>query len=110
MTTMQIKGKKEFFQMPVENATTVSDLMKTVGSIFGYSRNVVAKPVAEDGKELSGMNTVPENIIVDGLDDFKHPRHTWPHPVCIIGGGFFGVKMAMEYHLHKNHNIVLYDR
>lgn len=110
MTTLQIKGSNQTFNMPVESTTTVSALMQTTSSIFAYRRGTTVKAFASDGKEIPGFSTVPDNMVVEGLEDFKHPRYTWPHPVCIIGGGFMGVKMAMEYHLHKNYNVVLYDR
>merc|ERR1719271_2143050 len=110
MTTLQIKGSNEFFQMPVESSTTVSELMGTVSNIFAYKRGTDVKSFASSGKSLEGFDTVPDSVVVEGLEDFKHPRYTWPHPVCIIGAGFFGIKVGMEYHLRKNYNIIMIDR
>merc|ERR1719271_1457811 len=91
-TTLQIKGSSQTFNMPTESSTTVKELMSCVSSIFAYKRGTSVKAFSSAGKELDGFDSVGEEMTIEGLEDFKHPRYTWPHPVAIIGCGFFGVK------------------
>eukprot|EP00931_Biecheleriopsis_adriatica_P114979 TRINITY_DN90838_c0_g1_i1.p1 TRINITY_DN90838_c0_g1~~TRINITY_DN90838_c0_g1_i1.p1 ORF type:complete len:1071 (-),score=243.92 TRINITY_DN90838_c0_g1_i1:42-3254(-) len=109
---LKIKGSGETLTVPVEASTTIRELTETIDGIFSYKKNPNLKATSESGSALADTSTVAVNstIVMDGLEDFRHPRYPWPHPVGIIGGGFWGVKMAMEWMLHKNENIVLFDR
>lgn len=108
--TLKIKGKSETIDIPVEAGTTVREVTEAVHKMFSYRKEGQVKAFSEAGVELSGDMSVPESMLVDGIEDFLHPRYCWPYPICIIGGGFLGVKTAMEYMRHKNENIMLFDR
>ena len=84
-------------------------MLEVVANIFSSKKGAI-KAYNAAGRELLDSKTVDERIVLEGLDDFEHPRHTWPHPVAIIGAGFYGVKMCMQYMIHKNENIMLFDR
>jgi len=108
--SLKIKGSNKSFSIPVEPSAKVETVTNAVRKIFAYKASDTIKACSPEGKDLPGDAKVPSTLVFDGLDDFEHPRHSWEHPVVIIGGGFMGVKMGMQYMLHKNENIVLFDR
>mmetsp|Transcript_82768 Transcript_82768/g.233080 ORF Transcript_82768/g.233080 Transcript_82768/m.233080 type:complete len:874 (+) Transcript_82768:185-2806(+) len=110
MSTLRIKGSNETFLMPVLPNTKVRDLTETLSSVFAFKPGAKLSASSAQGKELEHISNVQDDMIIDGLVDFKHPRYSWPHPVCIIGAGFSGTKMAMMYMHHKYENIVVFDR
>jgi len=110
VTTMSIKGSDKTFRLPVEPTTTIKHLTKVVTSMFAYNRDMDVKVFSSDGEEIKDSKLVPDSVVLEGIQDFEHPRYSWPHPVVLLGGGFHSVKLGMNYHLHKNWNIELFDR
>lgn len=110
LTTLKIKGSNETFQMPIEANTTVGEVMTSVSKIFAYKKGATVTALDGDGKEMSDIKSCEDVMTVDGIESFQYPRYTWPHPICIIGAGFYAVKMAMQYYIHKNYNVIMFDR
>eukprot|EP00930_Biecheleria_cincta_P004491 TRINITY_DN1053_c0_g1_i2.p1 TRINITY_DN1053_c0_g1~~TRINITY_DN1053_c0_g1_i2.p1 ORF type:complete len:1070 (-),score=213.27 TRINITY_DN1053_c0_g1_i2:120-3278(-) len=111
---LKIKGSDQTMDLPIESTSSVKELMTAVDSFFSVRKGADLKALSPSGSVIAGATPVSQvaqtGIVVEGLDDFKHPHYTWPHPAVIIGGGFIGVKVAMQYALHKNENFVLFDR
>lgn len=111
---LKIKGSDQTFDLPMESSSNVKEMVAAVDGFFSTRKNTGLKALSSTGSVLADDTVVSQlpqsGVMLEGLEDFKHPKHTWPHPACIIGGGFNGVKMAMIYSLHKNENFVLFDR
>jgi len=111
MATIQIEGTNERLHLPVEPNMVVKDVLQMLASAFDEGPNKVQLSAkSESGQTLQDTNPVGAKLIVQGLKDFKNPRFPWPHPVAIIGAGFVGIKMGMQYMVNKNENFVMFDR
>lgn len=112
MVTLKIEGSDSSVDIPVEYGTKVEQLKEVIGPIFGFKRTTKVyfeqngKPLQES-EAAEGVLTVSS---ASGIVDFEHPRYPWPHPSVIIGTGFWGVKMGMQYMIHKNENFLMFDR
>jgi len=110
LLSLKIADTDENLQLPVEVGTKVGMVLTEVGKIFSFSKGIELKAADESGTVLGSDDLATGKIVISGLVSFKHPRYTWPHPVCIIGTGFHGVKLGMKYMLEKYEDIVLIDR
>uniref|UniRef100_A0A7S4S2U3 Thioesterase domain-containing protein n=1 Tax=Alexandrium monilatum TaxID=311494 RepID=A0A7S4S2U3_9DINO len=111
LVTLKIEDTDEQLQLPVEEGMSVKVLKETITGIFAYRKDAAKVTVLTTEKgPLKDDEAMPTDAIVSGLTDFKHPRYPWPHVTAIIGAGFQGVKTAMQYMVHHNENIIMFDR
>mmetsp|Transcript_20781 Transcript_20781/g.64928 ORF Transcript_20781/g.64928 Transcript_20781/m.64928 type:complete len:1046 (-) Transcript_20781:143-3280(-) len=112
LASLTVEGTDEHIQIPVESGTKMKVLKETILGIFAYRRDETKITMldAKDKSEIKDDADVGAELLVTGLKDFRHPHYPWPHVSAIIGGGFQGVKTAMQYSVHSNFNIVLFDR
>jgi len=111
LSSLQIEDTDETIQLPVEEGTKVKVLKETIHGIFANRRDATKVVImGEDKSALKDDDAVPACCVVSGLTDFKFPKYPWPHVSAIIGAGFQGVKTAMQYSVHHNENIIMFDR
>jgi len=53
---------------------------------------------------------IGRKVVVKGITGFKPVAHVWPHPICVLGAGYNGIKTACHYLREGNENIVCFDR
>lgn len=110
--TFTIEGSSEKLTVPVQASTRVGDVKKALAKVAGVPEKAVALCVQNGGgpKEQADTDRVEGSTVVKGLKSFRPAPYEWPHPVAIIGAGYNGLKVAMEYLREGRQNITLFDR
>lgn len=111
-TTLSIFGSSETMTFPVQTCTRMKDLREALAHscmVQPEDLTFVVKQGCNHRKPLDSEE-VPRRAVVKGVSSFKPAPYTWPHPVCILGTGYNGIKTAMTYMKEGNDNFVCFDR
>lgn len=109
---LKIFGSDEAMELPVITCTRVSEIKGHLADMLMMNPNELEfyfKKGAYLARQLD-VAEISSKTLVKGVRSFKPQPHVWPHPICIIGTGYHGLKTAMTYLKAKNTNIVCFDR
>eukprot|EP00406_Dinophysis_acuminata_P004127 CAMPEP_0179231448 /NCGR_PEP_ID=MMETSP0797-20121207/11349_1 /TAXON_ID=47934 /ORGANISM="Dinophysis acuminata, Strain DAEP01" /LENGTH=721 /DNA_ID=CAMNT_0020938537 /DNA_START=60 /DNA_END=2223 /DNA_ORIENTATION=+ len=104
---------QEHIKMPVQTCTKISELKEVVASQMGYLDPADIGFVVKQGctyKKMLDTDEVVHKMFVKGIKSWKVPRHKYPHPYGIIGGGYNGIKTALMLKKFGSEDFFLFDR
>jgi len=111
-TTIKCFGTDEEMTFPVQTCTTVGDVRHALADKLLVNKDDL-KFIRKQGcswRQMWDGEEIGMKVVVKGIQSFKQVKHTWPHPVGIIGAGYMGIKSAMWSIKLKDFNFVVFDR
>jgi hypothetical protein len=108
-----LETKNDTIQVPVQVCTQVGELRELLASQLGYIDASKLDFVVKQGcsfRKLFDTEQVLHRIHVKGIQSFVPPRHKYPHPYCIIGAGYNGIKTAMFLEHMGSQDYEIFDR
>lgn len=93
-------------------ATTCRELKEMLSEFLGVPEHQIrlTNKVGKYHKTLLDHVQPSSEVFVHGVKALKPAKQKWPHPVGIIGCGYYGLKVAMTYVLDGDDNFVMFDR
>eukprot|EP00408_Alexandrium_pacificum_P066504 CAMPEP_0171177332 /NCGR_PEP_ID=MMETSP0790-20130122/12186_1 /TAXON_ID=2925 /ORGANISM="Alexandrium catenella, Strain OF101" /LENGTH=690 /DNA_ID=CAMNT_0011642229 /DNA_START=1 /DNA_END=2073 /DNA_ORIENTATION=- len=111
-TSLKIFGTGETVSFPVQTCTKVRDVKEALANslmVDSGGISFVVKQGCSSRLQLD-IEEVGSQVTVRGIESFRPTAHRWPHPVCVIGAGYHGLKTMMMYLKSGNSNVVCFDR
>jgi len=111
-TTLTIFGTGESMSFPVQTCTRVSDLKEALANTCMCQAEEISFVVRQGSSYRKQLDyeEIGRRVVVKGITSFKPQPQVWPHPICILGTGYNGIKTACHYLREGNDNIVCFDR
>jgi len=111
--TLSIYGdESQRLVLPVPVCQRVAAVKQTLSEALFVPADKITL-VAKSGcswRVQKDTDEVRYEVKVKGLSSFKPQPKVWPHPACIIGSGYHGLKTCMRYIKDGNTNFVCFDR
>jgi len=111
-TTLTISGTGESLTFPVQTCTRVLDLRESLANTCMCSPDEITFVVKQGSSYRKQLDheEIGRRVVVKGITSFKPLPTAWPHPICILGAGYNGIKTACHYLREGCDNIVVFDR
>jgi len=110
--TCKILGGSETLEIPSVMCTFVHDVKELIAEkAMVQSSNI--KVIQKRGsypQAIRDTEQCPSTIWIKGIKSFQPARKEWPHPIGIIGCGYYGLKIASHYVMTGNSNFTMFDR
>ncbi|CAK0868368.1 unnamed protein product, partial [Prorocentrum cordatum] len=114
VTTLSIHGgsPKDTLTLPVETRTTVWDIKLMLAFKTNRSPEDMTFVVKQgcSWRVQYDHEEVGRKVVVKGIRSFQRERFQWHAPIAVIGSGHAGLRQALFFLKHNEHNFVVYDR
>mmetsp|Transcript_88490 Transcript_88490/g.286558 ORF Transcript_88490/g.286558 Transcript_88490/m.286558 type:complete len:627 (+) Transcript_88490:118-1998(+) len=110
--TLTIFGTKDTMTFPMEVTTKVAEIRALLTQRLGID----AEQLRFICKQASGYRTLLDsdeirtNCTVKGIQSWEKHKSTYPHPMCIVGAGHFGLRQAMSFLKEGIKDFAVFDK